>query len=82
MTSININTELFRALSEIAEDETLMTKVVNYVKKLTAQKKADSTLMTKEEFYAKIERAEEHLDKGEVITFTNREDMNSWLNSL
>lgn len=82
MTSININTELFRALSEIAEDETLMTKVVNYVKKLTAQKKADSTLMTKEKFYAKIERAEEHLDKGEGITFTNREDMNSWLNSL
>ena len=38
--------------------------------------------MTKEEFYAKIERAEEHLDKGEGITFTNREDMNSWLNSL
>jgi hypothetical protein len=82
MTSININTELFRALSEIAEDETLMTKVVNYVKKLTAKKKADSTLMTKEEFYAKIERAEEHLDKGEGINFTNREDMNSWLNSL
>lgn len=42
----------------------------------------DPTLMTKEEFLARVERAEEQLARGEGITFTDREAMNAWLNSL
>ena len=38
-----MNAELFRELSIIAEDESLMAKMLKYAKKLTA-KKADSTL--------------------------------------
>ena len=79
MTSININTELFRALSEIAEDETLMTKVVNYVKKLTAQKKADSTLMTKEEFFANVDEALEQAQKGQVHRMEPDESLDDFL---
>ena len=43
MTAIQMNAELFRELSIIAEDESLMAKMLKYAKKLTA-KKADSTL--------------------------------------
>ena len=40
MTAFEMNAELFRQLSIIAEDEDLMAKVLKYMKKLTAQKPA------------------------------------------
>ncbi len=40
MTALQLNAELFRELSLIAEDETLMQKAVKYLKKLTAKKRA------------------------------------------
>ena len=40
MTTLQLNAELFRELSIIAEDENLMQKAVKYLKKLTAQKQA------------------------------------------
>ena len=40
MTALELNAELFRELSIIAEDEGLMKKAVKYLKKLTAQKQA------------------------------------------
>ena len=58
MTAIQLNAELYRAMGVIADDETLMTKVLKYVKRLAA-KKEDPTLMTKEEFYKRIDRAKE-----------------------
>lgn len=41
MTALEMNADLFRQLAIIAEDETLMAKVLKYVKKLTAQKQAE-----------------------------------------
>ena len=46
------------------------------------EKTQDPTLMTKEEFFARIDKAEQEIAEGKGITFTNREDMNAWLNSL
>ena len=66
MTAMQMNAELFRQLSLIADDEPLMAKVLNYIKKLTA-KKEDPTLMTKEEFFAKIEKAEEEYRQGKTV---------------
>ena len=44
MTAIEMNAELFRQLSIIAEDEGLMAKMLKYAKKLTAKKeKMDET---------------------------------------
>ena len=40
MTTMQLNAELFRELSIIAEDENLMLKAVKYLRKLTAKKKA------------------------------------------
>lgn len=40
MTTSELNAELFRELSVIAQDEGLMKKAVKYLKKLTAQKQA------------------------------------------
>ena len=40
MTSLQLNAELFRELSIIAEDESLMKKALKSLKKLTAKKQA------------------------------------------
>ena len=80
MTAFELNAELYRAMGEIADDETLMNKVLKYVKKLAAQKKADPTLVTKEEYFAKIEKAEQQLARGEGMRMLPNEDLTAFLN--
>ena len=67
MTAVQLQAELLRELSVIVEDESLVKKVLKYVKKLTA-KKPDPTLMTKEEFLAKLERGEEEFRQGKTYS--------------
>lgn len=38
MTALELNAELYRAIGDIAEDETLLTKVLKYVKDLASIK--------------------------------------------
>ncbi len=76
-----MNTELLRNMSIIAEDENLLKRAVKYLRKLVAEKE-DPTLMTKEEFFARLDKAEKEIAEGKGVTFTNKEDMNAWLNSL
>ena len=47
-----------------------------------AEKESDQTLLTKEEFFARVDKAEKEIAEGKGVTFTNKEDMNAWLNSL
>ena len=81
MTAIEMNAELLRNMSIITEDENLLKRAVKYLRKLVAEKE-DPTLMTEEEFFARIDKAEEEIAEGKGITFTNKDDMNAWLNSL
>ena len=74
--------ELLRNMSIIAEDENLLKRAAKYLRKLVAEKQADPTLMTKEEFFARVDKAEKEIAEGKGITFTNKDDMNAWLNSL
>lgn len=85
MTAIQLgamNAEILRNLGVIAEDEHLLNRVAKYVRKLVKEKKNDPTLFTKEEFFARVDEAERQIANGKGITFTNRDDMNKWLNSL
>ncbi|MBQ9170987.1 MAG: hypothetical protein IJ148_09285 [Bacteroidaceae bacterium] len=81
MTALQLNAELFRAMGKIADDETLMTKVLKYVKRLAA-KKEDPTLMTKEEFFARVDKSKAQYERGEYTRFSNEDEMVKWLNSL
>ncbi len=78
MTALQLNAEVLRAIDGISDDEALMTKVLKYIKKLTA-KKEDPTLMTKEEFFAKIERAEQQIANGEGMRMLPDEDLTTFL---
>ncbi|UPS45438.1 hypothetical protein M1D30_04490 [Prevotella sp. E15-22] len=81
MTAIQMNAELLRNMSIIAEDENLLKRAAKYLRKLVAEKE-DPTLMTKEEFFTRVDKAEKEIAEGKGITFTNKDDMNAWLDSL
>ena len=67
MTSLQLNAELFRELSIIAEDEGLMKKAVKYLKKLSAKKQAmDETeyIMSSPEMVRIIRQGEKDIEEG------------------
>ena len=82
MTAIEMIAELLRNMSIIAEDEKLLKRAAKYLRKLVAEKQADPTELTREEFFARVDKAEKEIAEGKGITFTNKDDMNAWLNSL
>jgi hypothetical protein len=67
MTALELNAELFRELSIIAEDEGLMKKAVKYLKKLTAQKQTmDETeyIMSSPEMVKILREGEKDIEEG------------------
>ena len=82
MTALQLNAEVLLNMSIIAEDENLLKRAAKYLRKLVAEKPSDPTEMTREEFFARVDKAERQIAEGKGFTFTNRDDMNKWLNSL
>ena len=67
MTALQLNAELFRELSIIAEDENLMRKAVKYLKKLSAKKQTmDETeyIMSSPEMVRIIRQGEKDIEEG------------------
>lgn len=84
MTAVQLNamnTELWQSIGAIADSEPLMRRLTRYAKKL-AKAKNDPTLMTKEEFFAKIEQAEQQMERGEYSTLLPGEDLTTHLKRL
>ena len=77
MTATQMNAEILRNMSIIAEDENLLKRVAKYLRKLVAEKQ-DTSLMTEEEFFTKIERAEKQPGKS----FANVDDLDKYIRSL
>ena len=73
-----INTQLWKNIGAIAENETLMRRLCKYVSKL-AKEKEDEARMTEKEFYEKIERAEAAYERGEYLEMLPGEDLTSFL---
>lgn len=66
MTAVQLNamnTRLWQNIGAIADSEALMKRLCKYVSRLVKEKD-DPTLMTKEEFFAKIEKGEEDYRQG------------------
>lgn len=67
MTALQMNAELFRELSIIAEDENLMQKALKYLKKLSAKKQAmDETeyIMSSPAMVEILRQGEEDIKNG------------------
>ncbi len=74
MTAIQLNAEILRNMSIIAEDETLLKRAAKYLRKLVSEKE-DSTLFTKEEFFARIDKAKKQSGKQ----FPNVEELDQYI---
>lgn len=81
MNAIQMNAELFRQLSVIAEDEGLMAKLLRYARRLTSTK-PDPTLMTKQEFFANVDEALEQAKQGRVHRMQPSESLDDFLNRM
>ena len=82
MTTMQLNAELLRNMSIIAEDENLLRRATKYLRKLVAEKQEDPTLISKEEFFASLDRGEEEYRQGKTHRINSKEELNHFLNSL
>ncbi len=77
----NMNAEILRNLGTLAEDENMLNRVAKYLRKLVKEKE-DPTLMSKEEFFQKIERSKTEALDGKVHRIESKEQLSQFLNSL
>ena len=81
MTATQYNTmckELWQNIGAIADNEDLMRRLARYAKKL-AKEQNDPTLMTKEEYFAMLDEAEQQLARGEGMAMRPGEDLTTFL---
>ena len=74
---MELNAQIWRDIAEIADSEPLMKQLAKYLKKLTS-KKHDPTLMTKEEFFARVDEAK----KGPSYKMLPDEDLTTFLRRI
>lgn len=74
-------TQLWQNIGAIADSEPLMRRLARYVAKLVKEKN-DPTLMSKEEYLAKLEKAEQQIARGEYSVLLPDEDLTQHLRRL
>lgn len=80
MNETDKDAEFQRLMAIVCQDEALKLKVFKYIKRLIAQKeKEDDSLMTKEEFFAKVDRARQQVREGKVTTWMPGETIEEML---
>ena len=82
MTVVQLNAEILRNLGTLAEDESMLKRIAKYLRKLVAEKEADPTLYTKEEFFRMVDEAKQDIADGKGRSFSNPDEMKAWLKSL
>ena len=82
MTAIQMNAEMLRNMSIIADDENLLKRAAKYLRKLVAEKQAAPTLIPRDEFFDSLERGEEQYRQGKTHQINSVEELHSFLNSL
>lgn len=82
MTALQLNADIYKNLAILSENESMLNKAAKYIRRLVNQVTDDPTCMTKEEYFAMLDRSEEQAKRGEVYRFNDREEMLNWLNSL
>lgn len=81
MATVNLNAEIYEALSVIAKDESLLKRAVRSLKRLAAQKENDA-LMTEDEFFAVVDKSLEEAKAGKTKRVNSAEELSAFLNSL
>ena len=78
---MQLNAEIYESLSIIANDESLLRKAAKSLKRLASQFE-DQTLMTKDEFFAVVDKSLEEAKDGKVKRIATPTELSSFLESL
>ena len=81
MTTLQLNAEIYEALSIIAKDESLLRKAVRSLKRLATQK-VDETLMTEDAFFAAVDKSLEEAREGRSKRLSSPNEVSAYLDSL
>ena len=68
MTAIQMNAEILRN-----------KRAAKYLRKLVSEKEADKTLLSKAEFYARVDEAREQIKRGEGVEMLPDESLDEFL---
>ena len=82
MSSTAIDTymaDIQASLKEIAGDEAMLARVAKYLRRLVKERKPDPTCMSKEEYFAKIDRSLEQARQGKVYSMLPNESLSEFL---
>ena len=82
MTTTQLNAEILRNMSIIAEDEALLKRAAKYLRKLVSEKEADDTEMTEEEIFARVDKAKKEIEQGKGHRFSSVEQLDQYIRSL
>lgn len=78
MAVLEINADIYRSLSVIAEDESLLKKAAKALRKLASQK-MDETLMSEKDFFANVEEAQKQIKNGKCKKMLQSENLDDFL---
>lgn len=81
MTTLQLNAEIYEALSIIAQDESLLKKAARSLKRLDSMKKYE-TLMSQEEFFCHDRPVSSRCYQGRIKKVSSEGELVSFLNSL
>ena len=68
MTALQLNADIYRNLAVLSDDQSMLDKAAKYIRKLVKQMTDDPTCMTKEEYFAMLDRSEAQYARGEYTT--------------
>ena len=77
-----MNVQFWHDMGVVAESESMMKRVAKYVRKLAKEMTEDPTLMTKEEYFAMLDEAEQQMERGEYSVLLPGEDLTTHLRRL
>ena len=80
-----LNAQCFGALQIISQDEELMRKAVRSLQRIVDKVKPatdDPTLMTKEEFFRRVDQARGEYERGQGVEFSTKESMRAYLMNI
>ncbi len=78
MNALQLNAEIYRSLGILSEDENMLKRAAKYLKRLASELTHDPTLMTKEEYFRRLDEAE----KGPRYKMLPNESLDDMLTRL
>ncbi len=84
MTALQLKAELNRQINSIADDEAMLAKAINYIKRLAKQKAKteDPTRMSKEDFFKMIDESKKEYEEGKFKSMLPNETLEEFLNRV